>query len=80
MSVTCPLDKIHDLSNCQSWMKALHGGLLCLHNSKSKVGSSLTWNVCMLMAIAVNHSSVYFAQSSNYNITSSKLLVHAITL
>jgi hypothetical protein len=29
--IICPLGKINNLSNCQSWTKALHGGLLCLH-------------------------------------------------
>jgi hypothetical protein len=43
VSMICPLGKINNLSNCQRWTKALHGGLLCLHNSKSKAGSSLTW-------------------------------------
>ena len=42
VSIICPLGKINDLSNCQSWTITLHGGLLCLHNSKSKAGSSLT--------------------------------------
>jgi hypothetical protein len=42
VSIFCSLGKINNLSNCQSWTIALHGGLLCLHNSKSKAGSSLT--------------------------------------
>jgi hypothetical protein len=44
------IGKIDNLSNCQSWTKASHGGLLCLHNSKSKAVPSLTVNVCMLTA------------------------------
>jgi hypothetical protein len=42
VSIICPLGKINNLSNCQSWTITLHSGLLCLHNSKSKAGSSLT--------------------------------------
>ena len=43
VSIICRLGKINNLSNCQSWTKALHCGVLCLHNSKSsKAGSSLT--------------------------------------
>ena len=38
VSIICPLGKIDNLSNCQSWTITLHGGLLCLHNSKSKAG------------------------------------------
>jgi hypothetical protein len=28
VSIICPLGKINDFSNCQSWTIALHGGLL----------------------------------------------------
>ena len=71
MSIICPLGKINDLSNCQSWTITLHCGLLCLHNSKSKAGSSRHENV-HAYGLSVNHSSVYFARLSNDNITSSK--------
>jgi hypothetical protein len=48
VSIICPLGKINDLSNCQNWTIALHGGLLCLYNSKSNAGSSLTWKCACL--------------------------------
>jgi hypothetical protein len=73
------LGKINDLSNCQSWTITLHGGLLCLHNSKSKAGSSLTWKMCMLRAFCQSFFGIF--RSFYYDILISILSCeHILTL
>jgi hypothetical protein len=61
VSIICPLGKINNLSNCQSWTIAVHGGLLCLHNSKSKAGSSLTWKCACLGRFCQSFFGIFHA-------------------